>query len=317
MRETTPLLSLDLLERVHTYDGVARALGVDREAARRAVRDALESVVAGRQPAPPEAVRAQIVDYLLGEQTLPERMQTREALDRAPLDRAWAIEARLSLSLVMHAPLPLIPDPETDLATGLPRRRDRPAQLDPADPSDERRDRPPALALAGARAGRQGKVLPRRVYLVRRATALAVLAAVIVAAVTIATGAGSSGARHRATSAQATLQHLTLTPTSAQPSATGLGAIVRQRGSLLLLLQGRHITPNHGNYYAVWLFNAEGDAELLGLVTPPVGSRRTFSSGATLPDDAVRFHRLVVTSETNATPSRPGPQILSSPLSVQ
>lgn len=306
MRDATPLLSLELLERVATYDAIARELGVDRETARRAVREAVEAVVSDREEPPSEAVRGRIVDYLLREQTFPDRIQTRQLLDRSPADRAWAREARLSLGFVMQTPMPLIPDPDADVegpATGPGTPRGVTAA-------------PPSLTLAGAHAGRQGAVTSRRVYLIRRAVALAVLAAVVgagVVAVVLVTSSGTT--RHPRL--RANLQHLTLSPSAIQPHATGLAAVVEQDNKLLLLLQGRHLVPNHHDFYAVWLFNSEADAELLGLVTPPVGSARTFSSGATLPDDAVRFHRLVVTSEATASPSRPGPQILSSPLSVQ
>jgi hypothetical protein len=84
----------------------------------------------------------------------------------------------------------------------------------------------------------------------------------------------------------------------------------------LLLLQARGLRPNHGDSYAVWLFNTPTDSRLLGFVSPLVGPDGTFSSGISLPDDAVRFRTLVVTRETRPRPSVPGQSILRSPLSL-
>jgi hypothetical protein len=132
-----------------------------------------------------------------------------------------------------------------------------------------------------------------------------------------ATASGRKGRRTRTVSTRSILQRLTLSNTGAQPRATGEAAVVQQGDTLLLLLQGKGLAPNDHNYYAVWLYNSQVDNELLGLVSPAVGAAGTFSSGTTLPDDAVRFHSLVVTLETTDSPSAPGRKIFSSPLSVQ
>ena len=71
-----------------------------------------------------------------------------------------------------------------------------------------------------------------------------------------------------------------------------------------------------GTSYAVWLFNTEVDSRLLGFVSPPVGADGTFSSGTALPDDAVRFHEVLVTRETTASPKQPGEVVLRSVLSL-
>jgi hypothetical protein len=83
---------------------------------------------------------------------------------------------------------------------------------------------------------------------------------------------------------------------------------------MLLLLQARGLAPNHHNSYGVWLFNAPGDARLLGFISPPVGSSGSFSSGTPLPQDAVRFHTVIVTQETKPAPSEPGSVVLRAAL---
>jgi hypothetical protein len=113
-----------------------------------------------------------------------------------------------------------------------------------------------------------------------------------------------------------TISRLVLRPAGSDKSAVGAGAVMRQAGGLVLLLQARGLTPNAGDSYAVWLYNAPGDDRLLGFVSPAVGSDGTFSSGAALPRDAVRFQTLLITRETSARPSKPGPAVLRSKLSL-
>jgi hypothetical protein len=308
----TPQLDLQLLERVRTYDEIAGALGTDRATARRSVAEAIDATMTDREAlAPPVRLRAQIIDYLLGEQTPSERERTRSALDRSAIDRAWANEVRFSLALVMRAALPAIPDPATERGPGRAGH----------DPAPAARGGPPPLQLAGAHVDAGGRVLDRRIYLRRRATAGLILtitgagAAVIVLSITQSSPSASdrTGA---GTTVRATLQRVRLAPSAAQPRASGLAAVVRHGSSRLLLLQGRGLAPNHGDYYAVWLYNSQADAELLGLVSPAVGPGGTFSSDTTLPADTARFHALLVTHERGPSPRRPGPQILSSPLQV-
>jgi hypothetical protein len=293
IKATDAALDLQLLQRAPTYDQLAELLATGRADARRRVRRAVEKVVGDRTPPPPLEMRGQIVDYLLGEQTMPQRMQTRSALDRSAGARAWAQEARLSLALVMQAALPAIPDPHTELN------------------AHEADGEPPVLQLAGDHARNRGAIVPGRTYLVRRLVALGSLLAVIAIALVVALVLDGGGA-----SKPSPLEHLRLTATGAQPHATGVAAIVHRGSTSVLLLQGRGLRPNHGDSYGVWLENTEQDAELLGLITPPVGRSGRFSSGTSLPDDAVRFHRLVITRETTQTPSRPGQPVLSSTLSV-
>jgi hypothetical protein len=51
-------------------------------------------------------------------------------------------------------------------------------------------------------------------------------------------------------------------------------------------------------------------------VSPAVGADGTFSSGAPLPDDAVRFHTLLITLEQASQPTAPGQPVLRGALSL-
>jgi hypothetical protein len=143
---------------------------------------------------------------------------------------------------------------------------------------------------------------------------LIAIAAILALVVVLASAGGTAtnqpaGAR--------TVRKLVLEPAGSNANALGAADLVRQKdGSVLLLLQARGLRPNHNDTYAVWLFNRPGDARLLGFVSPAVGSSGTFSSGVQLPDDAFRFHALIVTLEQSAQPTAPGPTVLRTPLSL-
>jgi hypothetical protein len=155
------------------------------------------------------------------------------------------------------------------------------------------------------------------------------MAAVVASVIAIVDGSGSSaGARsprraaarsHGAAPAQAvakSIRRLILAPAGTERNASAAGTVARQGGQTLLLLQGRGLAPNRGNSYAVWLYNSAGDARLLGFVSPAVGADGTFSSGASLPGDAVRFHMLLITLEQASQPTTPGQPVLRGPLSL-
>jgi hypothetical protein len=146
----------------------------------------------------------------------------------------------------------------------------------------------------------------------------ALLIVIVVIAIVLAVG-GGGGARQTATVKGRTVDQLVLAPAgsgSGNRRAAGAGAVLSQAGTMLLLLQAHGLSPNHGNSYAVWLFNTPGDSRLLGFVSPPVGRSGKFSSGTTLPDDAVRFHSVIVTRELGRSPIAPGPVVLRAPLSL-
>ena len=152
----------------------------------------------------------------------------------------------------------------------------------------------------------------------------AVLAAAGVAIVIVLSVNGGTGAprtvvqrsQHRASpTAVRPLLRLVLLPAGPDRGAFGAGAVVRQKGALLLL-QARGLRPNHNDSYAVWLFTTPVDSRLLGLASTGVGSDGTFSSGTSLPDDAIRFHALTVTRETSSEPTHLGQIVLRAPLSL-
>jgi len=281
--QSSAVLSL-VLKLGKGFEEIAEILHMDRFDVRARAHAATRSLVP-----PPEGISdtdcAAVLDYLLGEESVSARVRVRGQLRLSGEMREWAIALEEKLAPLAVEPLPAIP--------------------------------PPAEAEVEER--------PRRWRLFFSALTLVVVGGVVVV---LAAGSGTTRHPHPraavtlpagtpgAASTAQTLRRLVLAPTSSDRSALGAGAVVRQDGSLLLLLQARGLSPNHGNSYAVWLFNSSGDARLLGFVSPQVGPAGTFSSGVTLPNDAIRFHSLIVTRETSPSPLSPGPTVLRSPLSL-
>lgn len=142
---------------------------------------------------------------------------------------------------------------------------------------------------------------------------IAVVAAAIVAIVLTVTN--HQPRRDATVSGRAVVvARLALMPTSAQPAAGGIAAVMRAGQKLVLLIQAHGLAPNGQDVYAVWLNTPGGPRDLLGLVSPPVRQSGTFSSEAPLPGDAFRFADLLLTRETTIRPARPGQLILTAPL---
>jgi hypothetical protein len=156
-----------------------------------------------------------------------------------------------------------------------------------------------------------------RVRPVFAVAAFVILCGAVVAASVLFTGGGSSNTKGKVSARAAhSVRRITLIPAANDSQAFGAAAIIRQGNSLLLLLQAQGLAPNRRDSYAVWLFNTPVDSRLLGFVSPPVGPSGRFSSGVTLPDDAVRFHTLIVTRERRARPPSPGQMVLRAPLAL-
>lgn len=264
-----------LLQQGRTYDDIGAVLKLDPADVCARAHGAAAVLADDGDSALDPAARAMITDYLLGQQQHAERVRTCDALAASQSGRKWAIRLARALAPLSKTPLPVIPGPD---------RRVRRRQ-----------------AAAG------GAVL---------------VVAAVVAAVVLATSGGGNptvatlaripspkGVRGR------TVQRFVMLPSTADRHAFGAGAVLSQGSNMLLLLQGRGLDANRHDSYGVWLFNAPGDAQLLGFISPPVGKSGTFSSGTTLPDDAVRFHSLIVTNETKPSPTTPGAVVMRAKLS--
>jgi hypothetical protein len=317
--ESRAVLSLVLLQS-RSYADIADLLRLPEDEVRDRAHAAAEDLVAATDSLA-AGTRSRIIDYMLGEQSVSERAETRAELGASIPARMWATELGAALAPLAKAPLPAIPGepvtpaPPAVVPTPEP-ARGRVAVAPPTPrPSPIAQPRPLFAAPPGPPAARLRHAPERSVPAVRIVVPALVAVAAIVVLIVALSGGGSSGTHHSAGSR--TIHKLVLEPAGANHSALGAADLVRQKGgNLLLLLQGRGLAPNRHDAYAVWLFNTPGDARLLGFVSPAVGSDGTFSSGVQLPDDAFRFHALIVTLEQSSQPTTPGPMVLRAPLSL-
>jgi hypothetical protein len=314
-----------LLSRRKSYAEVAALLGISEQAVHDRAQAALAVLAPGRARELTAERRAEVGNYLLGQQaSVAERLATRTYLEGSADARAWAHAISAEILPLCSAPLPEIPNGPPPPAAG--------AVAPPAEP--QRGDRQPSPA----RAGRSGWVRARHGQPSSRvggALLLALIAAAVIVAVvliagggggsshatTTATGsssstAGSSAAKTKATSGGPTEdQRLTLTSPDPTSKAAGVVEILSESGKHAFYLAAEHLPPSHGFFYAVWLYNSPSSHEALSK-SPPVGSNGRLQGGALLPSNAGNYHTMLLTRETSERPSHPGPVVLSGPFSL-
>jgi Anti-sigma-K factor rskA/Sigma-70, region 4 len=303
--ESRAVLSLVLLQS-RSYADIAALLHLDEaDVRRRAHTAAVHLVASDERPSADAQVR--IIDFVLGEQTVSERSNTRALLEHDSVARAWAIQLVDGLAPLERGQLPEIPrdapkQPETPQA-----ERRTP---DTAPPATATAPEPPPRVIAAARAPIDAQ--PQRspsIWKIFLPLGILLVAAVIVVL------SVSSGGNSKPSSGMAS--QLVLRSTTADPGARGSATVMHQHDGFLLQLRARGLAPNTRNdSYAVWLYNSQSEALLLGFVSPPVGRSGSFANGVTLPADADRFHAVIVTVETVSQPSTPGKILLQGPLSL-
>ncbi len=331
------MLSLILLQS-RSYADIATLLrlGEDdvRARAHAAARDLVES-----DASPDPNVQERLIDYVLSEQTVSERERTRSILEGDPVAREWASRLADGLAPLAKGNLPAIPgaepkepdvldEPDVPEEPGVleqPNVVEEPDVLPEPVPDDHESatvngDTPAAepapRVVAAARPrpepSRAPRASTRTRLLVPALGALVIVAAIVI--VLVASG-GGGGSHRGSTTAAGNGAQLVLAPVAAGSPAGGSATVERQQGGLLLLLRGHGLPPNtSSDSYAVWLYNSQSDARLLGFVSPAVGASRSFTNSVMLPSDAGSFHGLVLTVETVAQPSAPGRILLRGAL---
>jgi hypothetical protein len=293
-----------LLKQGKSYHEIAELLGIDADAVRARAHAALDAL------GPPTAGltasrRAEVADYLLGQQSDTEREATRDHLAESPAARAWARSVAAELRPLAGGDLPDIPDaresePDENEDGGEPLREDGPR-----------------------RSSRLGGIL--------LLVGVAVVAAVVV--ILLVSGGGDDSATtttSASTSTPSQQQQQQQAQTSAQPTpiaqinlhaANGSGAVGvaqvlatgNQRGLAIL---GQKLAPStNTSAYAVWLYSSQSKAKLLGFVDPPVGKSGKFQNVIAVPAGADQYRELVVTRE-KGNPRQPGTIVLRGKLTL-
>lgn len=98
---------------------------------------------------------------------------------------------------------------------------------------------------------------------------------------------------------------------SGSRSIAAIAELVKQGGKEAIAIVGHGLPPNtKHDAYAVWVYNAPGDAALLGFVNPGVGKDGRLETTGPLPANAAHFKQLLITVETTDNPGQPGRVIL-------
>lgn len=305
-----------LLSRRKSYAEVAALLSIDE----RAVHDRAHAALAVLAPREARELtaerREELGDYLLGQRTsVAERLATRTDLAASAPARAWAGALAAQLEPLAGGALPEIP-------AGAPRA------AAPPDAADERQ--PPARVPPVAGSIDRGPSARPAAPSSRRGGALllaALVAAVIVAVILIADGGGGSHkqntpgttAASSSTAAGSTAakagrasedKRITLTPPDPTSKSVGVAEVLSEGSKHAFYMAAEHLPPSKGFFYAIWLYNSPTSHEALSRA-PAVGSNGRLQGGALLPNNAGKYHRMLLTRETITRPTSPGPIVLS------
>jgi hypothetical protein len=301
-----------LLSRRQSYAELAGVLNISE----RAVHDRAHAALAMLAPAQARALSAEqrdeIGDFLLGQQRAEsERAATRRALETSAEARAWALAVLAELGPIGNGVLADMPG-EVRAAGAAGEARPAAAPTAPATPG-----RSAAADGSGAAASSHERAaLP----VSRRAGAvlLAALVAAVVVGALAATGTFSGGSsKHKPAAASSGKsaetpvldKRITLRPPEAGSHALGVVGVISEKNTFAIDIQAQGLAASKGFFYAVWL-TSPTSSEALGK-SPAVGSDGRLQAATLLPSNAASFTRIILTRETNAHPSKPGPVVLS------
>jgi len=285
-----------VVRRGRSYQALSEALGIPtprvRELAREALTD-LAPVTAERVD--PER-RAQIADYVLGQQTGAEDTATRAHLRRSEAARAWTLSLIDSLD-DMYEDGARPEAPAAAAVEEVPRERER---ARPRERVRERRVREPEAPPAAEPEPKVREPLaPEAVAAVRRRRLIAGgLALIALAGLTvgIVSVAGGGSKKHKtATTGPTRLIGEQMRPIGGT-NGQGL-AVIAQRGTQKIVVVQAKLPPTKkGEAYEVWLYNSPKDAQSIGAqVTDKQGN---YQGQGPLPSNVAKFRYIDVSLET-------------------
>jgi len=323
-----------LLRQGKTYDELAALLRIDPAA----VRSRAAAALGALGPAIDDADRAELSDWMLGQQDELQVESTLDLIDASPAALEWAIEVSDALREGGLEPRAELPDDiEDEPVDGevVDEAPEPPAAPEPQPapgfgpgevPVAAERSAPGfgEVEADGPRPSRLGGIL-----------LLAGAAAVVVVLIVVLLTRGGDDSDSAASTSTPAAQTSTTTPTTATQQEITVEAQVNMRatakgGKALGVAQfftdgtdhgvtvtAQNLQPNTDrDVYALWLAGGtkESPATLLGFSPSKVTKNGRFSGSITLPDDADDYREIVLTRETQATPTKPGTVILRGSL---
>jgi hypothetical protein len=309
--DQTAVLAL-VLGQGRPFRELAGMLDMDEGEMRRRAHAALDALGPDDDAGPEPERRAEVSDYLLGQQSDEQRAQTYRFLEGSPHARAWARVVADRLGELATGPLPEIPDGASA-----------------AEPASGAHDGTRAVGEgpADGSAGGGGLGAPRSA---RAGGALLVggLAVVAIAAVLFfvlrSGGDDDSGGNAKTTPAPATTApqpraqveaQVNLVPPSNRRQLKAVGVVLVQKAQgqdqIVAAVQGLP-TPKRGGY-GIWLYSGPGKAQWLGFFASRDSRGRLLARGqlmAAIGD----YREVLVTRELKGNPPRPGPIFLRGPI---
>ena len=335
------VLSL-LVRQRRTYDAVAAMLKIEPDAVRSRAVDAV-STLGGEAPAGvADGEREQIADYLLGQLSESERIETLALLLDTAAGRAWARRVAAALAPIAGDSLPAVPEdpegPSAPVETAESFEADEP--VEPAEREPRRRREPERRAQRAPERRPQreperrpqrepaaGPVMNRGLGVVIAAAALIVAAIVVFAvsggssslptgpipasAATATTSSTTAATTAGTTGVTGVSNEVAMRPTSAGGNASGAVAVVNSGATPELAFTAQKLsTPPAGDHYVLWLYNSASQFEALGEVAS-VANGTVSPVAVQLPSNASSYTGVVLTLESSNRPARPGTIILA------
>jgi hypothetical protein len=305
-----------LLRQRKSYADVATLLGISELAVHDRAHAALAMLAPRRAHELSSEQRLEVGDYLLSQQPgVAERLRTRTFLSTSEPARSWAGEVAAQLAPLAGASLPEIPVPAPGAAAATKPAPQRVGDLSSAT----------AASAYPAVSAQDSSAPTLRSSRVGGALLIAAIVAVVVVAVMLLTGGSGSGkpsanatvkTSSTATKTGPTIDdQIKLTPTLHGSHTTGVVYVLSEGSKRAFFIQVQHIPRTKGFYYAVWLYNSR-TSELPLSKSPAVGSSHSFAGGSSLPGNSGEYHEILLTRETNAHPTHPGPVVLRGPFSL-
>jgi hypothetical protein len=309
-------------------------LDMDEGEMRRRAHEALDALGPGDGAGVPAERRAEVGDYLLGQQGDEQQAQTRRFLEESPPARAWARTVAGQLS-ELKDPLPEIPDePAGEPAA--------PAPAAPVGAGAAAATAPvapvPSEAAAAAAPPENGtgdeeapaafgaSPHPERPRSSRLGGALLLggIAIVAIAAILFFVlrdngddgGKATPAAKTTATQPQAQVEaQVNLVPPSNRKNLKALGVVLVQKAQgqdqIIAAVQGLP-KPKSGGY-GIWLYSGPGKAQWLGFFASQDQQGRLLARGQ-LKTPITGYREVLVTREAKGNPTRPGAIYLRGPV---
>jgi len=286
-----------LLTQERSYEEIARSLRMAPAAVRDRAHEALTTLgPAGGQVAP--ARRAQITDYLLGQQGDSDALGTYEALERSPSERGWARVVSGELSTLATRDLPEVPGASANGVAAILEDDDAPTQESGA------AVRAKARADGGPRSSRRGGAILLGVLGVLATLAIGFF----IGRATKGDSSGSSSSKQPAASTSGIFGQANLKPPAGSSStALAVAYFLRSNGAngVGVTAQKLPALPKKSGY-PIWLTGRNAKPLLLGYIQS-VDANGSASGVTKLKQNPRDYNTVVLGQATKTTPSGPVP----------